>query len=710
MNSVQKHLQKIKNFASPSVHPGINKLYLLEVKEKPGLIKVGDTSQQTVSKRNQQTCTNASLHRTNPITYWLALKEDGTEYRDYEVHAFLTSKGYVREDNDQGNVSEWFYITEEEFLEAFEEFIGFPIYHECELRPAQHYLLEQIQEAIDEGHQYINAGFCVRVGKTIISLTVAERNGWMPVYIGKNLTSQNSAEDDNNNFGIVDQLLTQSLHGVDELETDDVSKKTKQIIKNIKKANTENKPIVFYVDEVDDASHTKRSRDIITPVVEHFKRIKKFGCIITMSGTRIFRGEKILKELTKDPIKELALEYYEMQVIQPDTTVNRNYRHISFYTSEDDGLASISDAMKNKNHGHKSLATVVETLLGTNNFDIEINDDYPHWFMKFSTVGKSNANALVRYLNRNCSVIENKEHHFQTINGDVTKSKDAQDFCKKVIANHPDKICIFITQGMATTSFSVKSIGNSVVFTDNELTSDDIQGLHRSATWNEGKEECNMLVVTTNDSTEHSFADIFEDETKMAKTRGEKEELYRELLDNNSMIHYTNGGALRVPVTIENIAKVLDTKAKSMTKVASLMTVVNDLDEEILNKILYTFTASKGTSIKSKSTKGDKFNPFGDTDEEKEKKKKQMDKMTIAKKEKILRNFVENAINIPAVAREQETTIEEFDFWDEFGIPEELFLNIYENSWPFKDRIDTIYGLCEDEEYLITNYINGLTV
>jgi len=264
---------------------------------------------------------------------------------------------------------------------------------------------------------------------------------------------------------------------------------------------------------------------------------------------------------------------------------------------------------------------------------------------------------------------------------------------------------------MATTSFSVTSIGNSVVFTDNEITADDTQALHRSATWAEGKTDCNMIVVTTNDSMEHSFDDIFEDETKLATTRGEKTEIYKELLNNNSMVHYTvDGSSVRpVRVTQENADKVLDPKAKAMTKIAGVMTVLNDLDEEVLDNIFDTVVGKKSTSKKSKGEKAGTFDPFGEG-----KKKKNAssvsDDLTAKQKEKILRAFAENAVNVPAVAREQETTIEEFEFWSELNVDKELFFKVYNSSWMFKDRIDSIYNLCDNEEYLVENYIKNLTV
>ena len=712
-STLQSHLDKLKNFVPTSEYEGVNKLYFLEVEEKLGMIKVGDTH-RNVELRNQETMTNASLHRkkgTTP-TWVVAKKWDDSVYRDKEFHAFLRKKGYEFDTNNQENDSEWVLnTTVEQLFAELAEFTQKPVYKTVELRPAQHYLLQQLQEAVDSGHQYINAGFCVRVGKTIISLTHSARNNWMPVYLGKNLTSQSSAETDNAEYGIVNEMLTQSLHGVDELEDGELSKRTKQVIKNICQANTNKKRVIFFVDEVDDASHTKRSRDIITPVVEYFKANDTFACIIPMSGTRIHRGEKILKELTDGPIKELSLEYYEMQILQPETTCRRNFRNISFYSEKVDGLVNISDAMKNKDTGHKSLASCIVKLLGTNNFEFVVNENFPHWFMKFSTVGKNNANSLVRYLNRNYSIIENQEYQFAAINGDVTSAKEAQEYCKTIIKDNPKKTCVFVSQGMATTSFSVVGIGNSVVFTDNELTADDTQSLHRSATWTEGKTDCNMVVVTTNNSTEYTFDDIFEDETKIAKGRGEKIDIYKELLNNNSMIHFHEAHGFRpVVVTQENADKVIDKKMQSMTKIASIMGVVNELDEELVDNILNTITGKKNPSKRSGSDRPDNFDPFGLPDTQAPSKNQSSDEISLKEKEKILRAFVENAVNVPAIAREQDTTIEEFEFWNELNVSKELFFDVYNSSWMFKDRIDAIYNLCSDERYLIENYISKVSL
>ena len=82
--------------------------------------------------------------------------------------------------------------------------------------------------------------------------------------------------------------------------------------------------------------------------------------------------------------------------------------------------------------------------------------------------------------------------------------------------------------------------------------------------------------------------------------------------------------------------------------------------------------------------------------------------LTPNKKQQILRAFVDAVVMVPAVAREQGTTIEEFEFWDELGVNEELFFDVYNASLQFKDRIDSIYSLCEEENYLVNRYIDKL--
>ena len=125
-----------------------------------------------------------------------------------------------------------------------------------------------------------------------------------------------------------------------------------------------------------------------------------------------------------------------MQILQPEVTCSRNYRHISFYSESEDGLANISDSLKNKDSGHKSLATCIKKILGSNNYEIKVNPKFPHWFFKFSAQGKGNVNKFVKHLNDNCSTIENVEYYYQAVNGDFTSNKEAQKYAHEVIKKH----------------------------------------------------------------------------------------------------------------------------------------------------------------------------------------------------------------------------------------------------------------------------------
>ena len=215
MSNLTRHIEKLTKFKEPTMLDGVNKIYFLEVVEKPNLVKIGDTHRgENTDIRNSETIKNPSLHRTRPVTWIVAKKDDGSTFRDKAFHKFLEKKKYVRELNDDGNKSEWFFITLEQALVEYSLFTKKKSFKTVKLRIAQYYLLEQLQSAVDEGHEYINAGFCVRVGKTIISLTLAANNNWMPVYIGKNLTSQNSANTDNDEFGVVPEMATVSIHGM----------------------------------------------------------------------------------------------------------------------------------------------------------------------------------------------------------------------------------------------------------------------------------------------------------------------------------------------------------------------------------------------------------------------------------------------------------------------------------------------------------------
>ena len=684
-------------------------------------IKVGDTF-RLVKERNDETLTNASLHR-DFVSSTLAVKEDGTTFRDYDFHKFLEDKEYERELNNNGSKSEFFFFDSVEQLEKeYEEFTAKKFTEQVLLRPVQNYGLDLLAEATDAGYTKINFGSCMRSGKTIISLTHAKRNNCMPVYIGKNLTSQSSAEADNDKYGIVPHMACVSINGQDEeLNDSELTKRAESAIREIDEENKLNQNIILYIDECDDSSHTEKSSKIIKQVAKHYYEKGMLFQVIPMTGTRKERGLKILNELDFMPgkNKDLSIEYWEMQILQPEDTVQRNFITVSYFQEYAEGLVNISEALKNHDEGHTSIATFVEAFLrkgskyGAVKTDVY---DAPHYFFKFCVGGKSNdgykkrMEALVDTFNDELSVIGNKEYLFQPIWGGVTKSSEAQKFCKDVIKKNPGKIVVFVSFGMGTTSFSVSGIGTSVVFSDNALGADDVQALHRAATYHTGKEWCNMVHVTTCESTDLMLNDVYEAELPKGCLK-EKLPIFKEILNYNSLIHVVidpDGKFIPCGYTGQNVQTILDKRAAKRTQTNMMVQTVlnnftgniNNLRPETVTKLLSIDPKSGKIKMprKSKTEKGSDYDPHNVKGDKEPKKK--TPGMTPSKMESIIRSFVTGVQMVPAVSKLKKIDIEDFEFWDEINVDEELYTMVCDDLPEFKDDLDHIFRLCDDASNL----------
>ena len=110
MSTLMNQVEELKNFKAPSILEGVNKIYFLEVVQKPGLVKIGDTHRE-VAERNAESIINASLMPVQDAPWQVAEKFDGSVFRDKTFHKFLEKKGYERELNHKGSKSEWFFIT-----------------------------------------------------------------------------------------------------------------------------------------------------------------------------------------------------------------------------------------------------------------------------------------------------------------------------------------------------------------------------------------------------------------------------------------------------------------------------------------------------------------------------------------------------------------------------------------------------------------------
>jgi hypothetical protein len=340
--------------------------------------------------------------------------------------------------------------------------------------------------------------------------------------------------------------------------------------------------------------------------------------------------------------------------------------------------------------------------LSPNNFKLKDTSKHPHWFFRFCTTEKSPVTDLAKYLNGNLNTVNGREYLYQPINADTTSSREAQKFCKKVIKDNPKKIVVFLSFGMATTSFSVVSIGNAAVFSDNPITADEIQALHRGATWEEGKEWCNMIHVTTAEPGQLAWNDVFESELTPGPKQG-KLPIFKEILHMNSLIHIEVGQSTTPMVITSEFAEyVLDKRAVAQTRVASVITMLKEHDDirDIILECVDPKTGKIKKALKSGTAKGGTIDPF-DVLKNRQKQKNQSG-LTIAKQEAILRAFAENAVNVPAVAREQGVTLEKFDLWEEVNVDQELFKIVCEQSEDFNETISTIYRLCEDDSHLKT--------
>lgn len=688
-----------------------NTIYYLQVEEKPGLAKIGETSRD-VKQRNIETTLNASLHIIGDVQAWTAKKKDGTYFRDKDLHKFLEDKGYERELNDNNNKSEWFYdLSLDKFKELFEEFIAEKPKKVYLLREGQQKIKNETLQAINDGYKLINVNACVRVGKTIYSLDLAKTLDCFPVYIGKNLTSQISADKDNDEYNIVESLARISLHGKSE-------DKVEKIIPAINALNTENKDIIFFVDEVDDASHREKSRTPIKEIIDHYRSLKQFKCLITMTGTRAYRGIKVLKHiaLEDEKIAEVNISYFEMQQIQPDSTVSRNYRGITIYVNDPEAeLSTISSAMKTSD-GRDSIAQTLVSLMENNTYGIKYNNAFPHTFVKISTVGKDHANQLVRLMNDKYSTIDGNDYIYVNINGDTTTAREAQDFCQTHIRKNPDKKIMFITQGMATTSFSVQTIGNTIVLSDNELTADDIQALHRSCTHADGKTHANLTFITTNASEELKLDDIFEDDCRdVLDDRDAYVKRQKEMLPYNSITYYmvdnSTKGVTQFVVSEREAEQYIDKKSIHMTTVSS---VLQTLEGEELTELYEMYGKGKTSKVKSTSkksvTKTGKVSahPFG-LPEKNTNGKKNINELSKEQKEKITRIFVDASILMVATLGASGVEIQDGELYDSFSLDKELFLMMYNDFNALSDRLDMVHNLSKNDDYYIHTYLDRVS-
>ena len=580
------------------------------------------------------------------IHNWSAIKADGTRFEDHQFHAYLSKKGYERVlelKNDKQKTGEWFVITQKQVKREFGNFINGPVYSVLNPRAIQLKLKEDIMKELFVTDNLV-LYYAMRTGKTILSLMVAKAlddNGDTAyLAISKNGSSRSSAEYDNGEYGVVKSknFFSISLHqGTNNLLSE------VQTIKGFKK-------IVVVIDEVDDSSHTKQSTKKLNGILNLIKITNPGIRIVTiaMTGTRHERGIKLLNSLGLNH-KVLSCSYSAAQALEAKM-VHRDFLKIHIASNVTD-YVSFADSMKTA-IGRETLGKSLYALLGEN-IDLDLDErDCKDVFVKIQSVTKGHTSNFIKYMNK-----KYPEYYFYGMNGNNTSGKQAETDIKnlKKIEKRP---IVIISHGMATTSFSIPSIGRSIYMGD-QLGADDIQALHRACTWTEGKDSADLIWVTVQDKIE--WSSIFDDEVK-ATTNNALTKQYRELLKYNSIAFVIvdsemdpNCEIRKYSTTSGDIEEMVGNVLKEHTKINYQVMKALDVYE------LGSFRGGhKEKQIqKAETKKGQKQNAVGDPIKGKGTNKAPQANLSMREKEKKLRAWMQGAFDVVVFMRATNVTTED---------------------------------------------------
>ena len=565
-----------------------NTIYLAEVIEKPGMVKVGDT-ERAVKTRIKEWALTGGLHLIREPIEIEATDYKNEIFRDKELHKRLTKKGFKRQDNYKGHPSEWFECTTDDVIEIISELKKKPVSKKLTLRIKQKFLIDKIQEKWNNTN-LINVEAATRIGKTISLLQFAYNNNLTPVWVGKELTATSSGEKDHLDFFKDKPFSTVSLHK-DFKEFDK--------LKNFK-------DILLIVDESDSQSHTNNSIEKIKIIYQNYD-VKG---IITMSATRSHRGLKILNRikkdlnLTKEP-EELRIPYYMTQEVDSDTTLKRD---IAIYNiSAKETLVDISTALTND----KLTQEVVDFFIkyGLSEDDYKLQEKAPHIYVYLGVGSKSKLTRFCKILRRKV-----KDHKVLEIFGEITSNKKAEIYVEESISKSKKPI-IMVTNGMAATSFSIKGIGRTIVFGDT-IDARRYQAMHRSTTYLDSfsEKKAQMFFISSLDGDyTNTYIDPLAYECNLKSTPKSKEntiQVYKRFIKNqNSIVYRFIGSDDEDPRDVSriDIGKLLDKHLESTATLNNMVETVRDADIEF---------NSNGLDIevtkKQETEKGKDVDAFGD--------------------------------------------------------------------------------------------------
>ena len=373
---------------------------------------------------------------------------------------------------------------------------------------------------------YLNVDAATRIGKTLITLTAMKDNNVTPIWIGKNLTSHSSAIKDHKDFYLGEMNL-----GIFSLNINtNIKTKFEVMIKD----NDIIGDVVLIIDEVDDKTHTLPSSEGLKIVIDSIKNSAlNFRGMITMSATRAHRGIKLIRNVagTNVEINNFYLPYYQMQELDNITTVPRHMIMIGIVTKN---KFSFENSVNKINR--KSLSNVAEFLLplfgDVKRYNMMLNKDAPHIFVKYQANTNNSILSLIDMLeNKN----KNKNRIFFNMTGENTSNKEAEQNIKELEAKNIGKQIIIISKGMAATSFSVPTIGRTIIVGDTNANS--YQVLHRSTTYSEsipGK-VAQMIQITEIDNMNVYTPDpLFVETQRLNLEEKDLSKIYKKYLSDNT--------------------------------------------------------------------------------------------------------------------------------------------------------------------------------
>jgi len=452
--------------------------------------------------------------------------------------------------------------------------------------------------------KYFNFIIATRAGKTSAGLYISDIMGTNPIWFNSSKTASASAEKDNKGlFGGKLNLTTISNNG--EIKNFNYEKAMGLILKLDK-----NIPLSIFIDEADDRNFTSGK-------IEIFKGLKKrileagykIAFIVTMSATRGEKGFAIL-----DSIKEVSanidtfeLTYEECRLLDPENTPARNIWVKAFEQNEN--LINFSNMLKDDNNGgdknREHLADILlehgfGTLTGRNGLEMLEQLNNEDVFLKIVANNKVNTKKFGK-------VLQNKlgpDYHVISMVGKETTNKNsgkniiketvtvfnhdknkweelemsnsnAEKIIDQIKEDNPNKKIVMLSMSMASTSFSIKSIGRSIVIAPDGISALIYQALHRSTTANPGKLEAQMVILTYEDLR---FKDVLAFETQ--KMSREETEEYFTLFNEGSNCVYQLVDKNNVHVSLGDTTKlggIIDEQFKMMSDKKSFLLTLMDM-------------------------------------------------------------------------------------------------------------------------------------